>query len=107
MNRFSNALSAALGRCIVSKAVIEEGAPIGFMYREAPVFEHDSGWRFFSGSETDEYAANPENFSVCDTAEIARRHPAAAEWLNQPAGGAWETDENGAFQAVADWQPQD
>lgn len=107
MNLFANALAAALGRCIVSKTVSEGGAPIGFMYREEPVFEQDSGWRFFSGDETDEFAANPENFGVYDISDVTRNHPSVAEWLAQPAGTAWETDENGEFQPAADWQPQD
>lgn len=55
MNKFANALSTALGRCIAAKTVTENGEPVGFMYREAAVFDNDSGWRFFSGNETDEY----------------------------------------------------
>ncbi|SUA36001.1 DUF2185 domain-containing protein [Neisseria sp. Dent CA1/247] len=107
MNIFANALSTALGRCIAAKTVSEEGRPVGFMYREEPVFEQDSGWRFFSGDETDEYTANPDNFGVYSISDITRSNPAVAEWLNQPAGSAWETDENGAFQSVEDWQPKD
>ncbi|MGN6983383.1 immunity protein Imm33 domain-containing protein, partial [Neisseria sp. P0009.S007] len=55
MNKFAQALSAALDRCIVTNTVAKQGEPVGFLYREAPVFENDSGWRFFSGDETDEY----------------------------------------------------
>lgn len=107
MNIFSDALSAALGRCIAAKTVSEEGRPIGFMYREEPVFEQDSGWRFFNGDETDEYTANPDNFGVYAVNAITRSQPAVSDLLNQPAGTAWETDEEGVFRSVSDWQPKD
>ncbi|ASK28219.1 DUF2185 domain-containing protein [Neisseria chenwenguii] len=107
MNLFAQALSAALDRCIATKTVTEGGEPVGFLYREAPVFEHDSGWRFFSGDESDEYTDNPDNFTVCSVADITARNPEIAALLAKPEGSAWETGEDGAFQAVADWQPQD
>ena len=47
MNKFAQALAAALDRCIVTNTVAEQGEPVGFLYREAPVFENDSGWRIF------------------------------------------------------------
>ena len=54
-----------------------------------------------------EYAADPANFTVCSVSEIVQANPAVAPLLEQPAGGAWEADEEGGFRAVADWQPQD
>lgn len=107
MNIFAQALQTALDRCVAAKTVTEEGLSVGFLYREEPVFEHDSGWRFFSGGESDEYTDNADNFVVCSLAEITGRNPGIAALLSQPAGSAWESDENGGFQAVADWQPKD
>ena len=107
MNAFAQALSSALDRCIATHAVVKQNQPVGFLYREAPVFENDSGWRFFSGEESDEYAADPANFTVCSVSEIVQANPAVAPLLEQPAGGAWEADGEGGFRAVADWQPQD
>ena len=54
MNTFAQALSHALDRCIAARTVYNQGDAVGFLYREEPVFEHDSGWRFFSGEESDE-----------------------------------------------------
>ncbi len=103
---FAQALSAALGYGIVSKAVSEQGQAIGFLYREAPVFEHDSGWRFFAGDESDEYAAHPDNFTVCPMADISAKHPEVAALLSV-GEGAWEwDDEQEGFVPAADWQPQ-
>ena len=106
-NPFAQALSNALSYAIVSKQVSQQHEMIGFLYREAAAFEHDSGWRFFSGEESDEYAADPANFTVCSVSEIVQANPAVAPLLEQPAGGAWEADGEGGFRAVADWQPQD
>ncbi|MDO5058483.1 MAG: DUF2185 domain-containing protein [Neisseria sp.] len=105
MNKFAQALSAALDRCIATKEVSERGNAVGFMYREEPVFEHDSGWRFFSGEESDEYTDNPDNFTVLGMNEITEANPDVLPFL-QEAEGAWEWTENG-FEAVADWQPKE
>ncbi|MGB4881651.1 MAG: DUF2185 domain-containing protein [Neisseria sp.] len=107
MNKFAQALSTALGRCIATKAVSEHGEAVGFMYREAPVFENDSGWRFFSGNESDEYTENPDNFTVYNVSDITQTNPALAALTNQAEGSAWELNDSGEFEAVADWQPKD
>lgn len=103
MNAFAQALSSALDRCIATNTVAKQNRPVGFLYREAPVFENDSGWRFFSGDETDD----PDNFSIVSLADIAKTNPETAVLLSQPEGSAWELAEDGTFQTVADWQPQD
>lgn len=105
MNKFALALSAALDRCIATKEVSERGNAVGFMYREAPVFEHDSGWRFFSGEESDAYTDNPDNFSVMSVNDISENNPEILPFL-QEAAGAWEWTDNG-FAPVADWQPKE
>lgn len=107
MNAFAQALSSALDRCIATNTVAKQNRPVGFLYREAPVFENDSGWRFFSGDETDEYTDDPDNFSIVSLADIAKTTPETAVLLSQPEGSAWELAEDGTFQTVADWQPQD
>ena len=107
MNKFAQALAAALDRCIVTNTVAEQGEPVGFLYLEAPVFENDSGWRIFSGDETDEYTDNPDNFSIVSLSAITADNPDIAPLLTQAEGSAWELNEDGEFQAVADWQPQE
>ena len=104
-NPFARSLSAALNYTIASKQVSRERMPIGFLYREAAAFPNDSGWRVFSGMETDEYTDNPDNFDTLPLAEIVNTHPEIAE-LVQESEGAWEwDDEKQCFSAVADWQP--
>ncbi len=51
------------------------------MYREAPDNAHDSGWRFFSGAESQEYADNAENFAFYDVNTIANYEPLIVGFL--------------------------
>ncbi|XXQ69121.1 DUF2185 domain-containing protein [Neisseriaceae bacterium B1] len=107
MNPFAQALSAALQYAIVSRQVSEGGEFVGFLYREEAAFEHDSGWRFFSGAEDDEYADNPDNFITAPLNDVLNTHPEIAALIQQSAG-AWEWDDDAQdYVAVEDWQPQD
>lgn len=102
---FAYALKSALTLAVVSRQVSEEGLAVGFLYREAPGFPNDSGWRFFSGDESDGYTDNPDNFTVCGIGEITASNPDILPLLREKAG-AWEWTEEG-FQAVSDWQPKE
>lgn len=102
---FAYALKSALTLAVVSRQVSEEGLAVGFLYREAPGFPNDSGWRFFSGDESDGYTDNPDNFTVCGIGEITASNPDILPLLQEKAG-AWEWTEEG-FQAVSDWQPKE
>jgi hypothetical protein len=61
-------LAPARGSCIATDMITVEGERVGYMYREEPDPENaaDSGWRFFSGTEDDEYANDPSNLQVYD-----------------------------------------
>jgi hypothetical protein len=53
--------------CIASNRITVDGMPVGYMYRELVSNNFlDSGWRFFAGDETGEYADNPNNFNIFD-----------------------------------------
>lgn len=64
------------------------------MYREATGRELDSGWRFLSGDESDEYMNNPANHGVYDVNTIANYDPEIIPFLDAPIGSAFER-ENG------------
>lgn len=44
-----------IGYALASKWLVENNMKVRFMYREEPDDTSDSGWRFFSGDESDEY----------------------------------------------------
>lgn len=55
---------------IVSRQIARDGWKIGFMQRENPQNEQDSGWIFYSGREDDNYTADPKNFVVAEVGYV-------------------------------------
>lgn len=94
----------ATGYCYVSNTVFLHGQPIGYMYREYPESPGDSGWRFVSGDEPEEYFDEPGNVTVCRVDEINTRHPSILLHLDAPSPAAFARDvETGSF---VDVQPR-
>jgi len=93
------------GACIATDKITVEGYPVRFMYREEPDNEVDSGWRFMSGFENDEYMDNPDNHEVYDVNTIANYDPSIIPFLNSEIGSVYEkADGNEQFSAVTDWE---
>ena len=74
------------GSCIASDQITVMGKKVGFMYREEPSNEIDSGWRFFSGDEDEEYTDNPNNFEVYSINTICNYDKDIIPYLNKPVG---------------------
>ena len=70
------------------------------MYREEPSFDEDSGWRFFSGTETQEYVDNPKNLMIYDVNTIANYDHAIIPYLNMPIGAELERTAKDSFIVV-------
>lgn len=75
------------------------------MYREAPRDSIDSGWHFFSGEETQEYADHAENFARYDVNTIANYDSSIIPFLDAPRGSAFGRNKNGRL--VPEAMPQD
>ena len=56
------------------------------MYRENPDFDNDTGWRFFAGTETEEYCDDPRNSAVYDVNTVANYDSAIVPYLDEPFG---------------------
>jgi hypothetical protein len=85
-----------------------EGHRVGYMYRERAEGSSDSGWRFFSGLETDEYANDPQNLAIYDVNTIANYDPEIIPLLDAPPGTAFARDgATGEFVAEAFIPPED
>jgi hypothetical protein len=78
------------GSCFASDLITVSGERVGFMYREAPEDDLDSGWRFLAGSESQEYIDDPGNLAVYDVNTIANYDPDIIPHLDAPAGSAFE-----------------
>jgi hypothetical protein len=75
-----------MGGCMASDRITVDGELIDFMYRVEPDFEHDSGWRFMSGTEDQDYADNTDNWAIYDVNTIANYDPAIIPYLDAPVG---------------------
>jgi hypothetical protein len=64
-------VAVGYGSGVASNRIMIDGAKVGYCYREDPDNAHDSGWRFFSGDESQEYADDPKNFAIYDINTIA------------------------------------
>lgn len=78
------------GSCIASDRITVDGELIRYMYREEPDDKVDSGWRFFAGDETQDYADDADNFAMYDVNTIANYDPRIVGLLDSPAGSAFE-----------------
>jgi len=93
------------GGCISSDMITVEGYPVRFMYRENPNNDVDSGWRFMSRFEDDQYMSNPANLAIYDVNTIANYDPSIIPLLESPIGSAFEkTTGAEQFVRVSDWE---
>ena len=93
--------------CIATNRITVEGRKIGYCYREEPDGGWDSGWRFTAGDESDEYMDDPNNAGIYKLNTICNDDPDIIPLLNTPAPCAFERDENGVFQQIKDWKPDE
>ena len=78
-----------MGGCLASDRITVKGAPVGYMYREQPDGEIDSGWRFFAGDESQEYTNAADNFAIYEVNTICNYDPAIIPYLDAPVGAAF------------------
>ncbi|MVN77023.1 DUF2185 domain-containing protein [Hymenobacter sp. HMF4947] len=75
-----------MGGCIAPDTITVEGLPVRFMYRAEPSNDVDSGWQFFSGTESQEYIDDSSNSAIYDVNTIANYDPAIIQYLHYPTG---------------------
>jgi hypothetical protein len=85
------------GGCIATDMITVDGKQVGYMYREVPRNPQDSGWRFMSGSESQEYMDEPNNHAIYDVNTIANYDPEIIPFLNAPIGSAFERNALGVL----------
>jgi hypothetical protein len=86
-------------RCFVAKNVLDDGVPVGYLYREEPDQKDDSGWRITSGDETDEYMDDPKNAAYVSLGAVLRRDDSFRHLLDTAAPCAyWRNRSTGQFE---------
>jgi hypothetical protein len=79
-------LSRSMGAGFASDHIMVDGRPVGFMYREEPDNDVDSGWRFLSGEESQDYIDSADNLAIYDLNTIANYDPTIIPFLDSPIG---------------------
>ena len=98
-NQIKN-LIEPMGYCIASDRITVDGGKVGYMYREEGDYSNDSGWRFFEGSEGQDYTDDYSHFEVYDVNTIANYDNEIIPLLGSPVGSAFERTPNG-FEPVS------
>lgn len=83
--------------CFATDRIIVDGAEIGFMYREKPLNNQDSGWRFMSGDETDEYMNDTNKSGIYHLNTICNYDMDIINLLNSPIGSMFKRNVDGEF----------
>ena len=92
------------GYVMASKLVVENKLPVKFMYREKSDNEQDSGWRFFSGLESQEYLDDFNNTVICDIYTVLDIDKTILPYLDSVYGIAFEREDNaGPFKIIKDF----
>ena len=84
------------GGCLASNKITVDGEKVGYAYREEPDnnFPNDSGWRFMSGTEDEDYLENPDNFNVFELNTICNYDEAVLPILKSEIGTSFIKDGN-------------
>ena len=80
--------------CIASDRITVDGKKIGYMYKENPTSEFDTGWRFFAGDEDEQYTDNPNNFEIYELNTICNYDQNIIPYLLKPVGTKLERNDN-------------
>jgi hypothetical protein len=97
-----------MGGCMASDRILVDGELVGYMYRERPKKDYDSGWCFFSGTEDQAYTDDPKHFAIYDVNTVANYDPAIIPYLESESSRAYERiSGTSKFQEVSFAPPED
>jgi len=97
-----------IGGLMVSKMVADDGKKPLFMYREKKSRPEDSGWRIFSGLESQEYTDNPDNTGIYNPSTILKIDSSIADLLLKGVGSVFEREsEKSDWYSVHDFELED
>lgn len=83
--------------CFATDRIIVDGAEIRFMYREMPLDNQDSGWRFMAGDEDDEYMNDTSKSGIYHLNTLCNYEPSILKFLDEPYGSMFIRNKNGEF----------
>jgi len=88
-------------RCFVTRRVLYDGVPVGYLYREEPDKDDDSGWHIMAGDEAQEYMDDSSNISWVSLGAVLQEDNSILSVLDAPIGIAYERNsETNRFEMV-------
>jgi len=82
-------LVPSMGACYASDRITVDGCRVGYMYREKPDSATDSGWRFFAGDESEDYANTADNLAIYEVNTVCNYDQAIIPYLTATYGSAF------------------
>ncbi|MBF4517348.1 DUF2185 domain-containing protein [Flavobacterium sp. ANB] len=105
-NNFDN--FPPIGALLVSKMVVDQNMKPGFLYREKRTRPEDSGWRVFTGFESEEYNDNPDNIGIYNPSTILKIDPSLKDILLKGVGSVYEREKDDSdWYKVTDFEFED
>ncbi|PBI87448.1 hypothetical protein BSF41_28850 [Flavobacterium sp. ACN2] len=105
-NNFEN--FPAIGGLMVSKMIVDQNIKPRFLYREKRARSEDSGWRIFTGFESEEYTDDPNNIGIYSASTILKIDPSLENILLKGIGSVYErADDNSDWYKVTDFDLED
>lgn len=87
-----NLVERYIKRCFVTNRILNDGARVGYLYREEPDNDRDSGWRFTANDESDEYMDDSKNISFVSVGAVLSRDESFIHLLDAPEGSSFAWD---------------
>lgn len=96
----NNLVERYIKRCFVTKRILEDGEPVGYLYREDPDEENDSGWRITANDESEEYMSSSDNLAYVSLGAVLSKDDSFRDLLDAPSGAAYiRNPQTGEFEA--------
>jgi len=95
-------------KALVSVMCFDQGECVRFMYRQRADRKEDSGWRMFTGHETEEYNDDPKNIRIVNVEWMLNRDPSLLQPLKEGIGAVFERSaKDEVWKKVTDWGPRE
>jgi hypothetical protein len=85
-----NVVNKYMIRCYASMRILVDNQRVGYLYREPPDNDHDSGWRIMAGDESQDYIDDPKNTMFVSLGAVLNHDDSIIELLNDPVGSEYE-----------------
>lgn len=93
-------------KALVSEMCFAKDEYVRFLYREGADQKEDSGWRMFTGHETQDYSDDPKNVRIVQVGFMLERDSSLLQPLKGGVGAVFERrTKDESWNKVPDWNP--